>query len=195
LTKHLQFGKLIQIMDKCGGMLMKKIVCLIIAVLVIFSSTAFAQEAGNPAYAVDKGSLIIGGNAGFASMGGAARNDETMTVITLNPSVLYFPIPNVAVGNAETFYGAGPELGYYFGDRFSKILPFVTLGYIYGKHQNEYTESLLRFSAGRIYLVAKNVGLSGELYYLVENYDVENSGSSVSGYTFGVALGIAAFVF
>jgi hypothetical protein len=194
-------------MDKCGGMLMKKIVCLIIGVLIIFSSTAFAQEDGNPAYAVDKGSLIVSGNAGFASMGGAARNDETMTVITLNPSVLYFPIPNAAVGgqialmrtsyqgNAETFYGAGPELGYYFGDQFSKILPFVTLSYIYGKQQNEYTESLLRFSAGSIYMVAKNVGLSGELYYLVENYDVENSGSSVSGYTFGVAFGIAAFVF
>jgi hypothetical protein len=186
---------------------MKKIVLFLIAALLILSLPLVAQDDAKPAYAIDKGSILAGGSAGFVSVGGDARADERISIFTFNPTVLYFPIPNVGVGgqimferrsteeDSKTFYGAGPTMAYFFGGGRSVVFPFLSMSFIYGKKTDEYSETVLRFTGGTTYMLARNVGMTGEIFYLIENFSLENSDESVSGNTFGVAFGLSAFIF
>jgi hypothetical protein len=186
---------------------MKKTVLFIVSVFLVLSLPLVAQDGGKPAYAIDKGSILAGGSAGFVSVGGDARADERISIFTFNPTVLYFPIPNVGVGgqimfqressesNSKTFYGAGPTGAYFFGGEKSVVFPFLSISFIYGKRTDEYSETVLRFTGGTTYMLARNVGMTGEIFYMIENFTLENSDESVSGNTFGVAFGLSAFIF
>ncbi len=186
---------------------MKRIILILISALFLFTVPLSAQDDSKPTYAIDKGSILAGGSAGFVSVGGDARADERASIFTFNPTFMYFAIPNVAVGgqvmfrrqstegDSDTFYGAGPIAAYFFGGEESVVFPFVSMSFIYGKETDQYTETALRFTGGTTYMVVKNVGLTGEIFYLIENISPENSDESVSGNTFGVGLGLSAFIF
>ncbi|MBD3216907.1 MAG: outer membrane beta-barrel protein [candidate division Zixibacteria bacterium] len=187
--------------------MMKRIILILISALFLFTLSLSAQDDDKPSYAIDKGSILAGGSAGFVSVGGDARADERVSIFTFNPTFMYFALPNVAVGgqvmfrrqstedDSDTFYGAGPIAAYFFGGEESVVFPFVSMSFIYGKETDQYTETALRFTGGTTYMVAKNVGLTGEIFYLIENISPENSDESVSGNTFGVGLGLSAFIF
>ncbi|HDS01412.1 MAG TPA: hypothetical protein ENO22_12605 [candidate division Zixibacteria bacterium] len=186
---------------------MKRVALLIVSAILILALPLAAQDDGRPSYAVDRGSILAGGSAGFVSVGGDARADERISIFTFNPAVLYFAIPNVGVGgqlmfkrestegDTKTFYGAGPTAAYFFGGEKSVVFPFLSMSFIYGKKTDEYTETVLRFTGGTTYMLARNVGMTGEIFYLIENFDMESSDVSVSGNTFGVAFGLSAFIF
>lgn len=52
-----------------------------------------------------------------------------------------------------------------------------------------------QFSGGAAFMLARNVALIGEAFYLIENLTPEEAENSVSGNTFGVRFGVAAFIF
>jgi len=88
-------------------------------VLILASTQLFAQKK----FAVDKGSFIIGGSAGFSSTGDSGS--DRFTEITVNPIFSFFIVPNLAIGgsgslsrfsasgSSNTSIGFGPSVAYY----------------------------------------------------------------------------------
>ncbi len=186
---------------------MKTIFALTILICLFAIPTSSAQET-EPDFAADKGSFMISGSAGFSSFGGDAYGGEDrVTVIRLQPGLSYFIIPNVAIGGQveyektsfgdddETFYGAGPILAYYFGEKDSRFLPFANLSFLWGKQTDRFSQTVVRFGAGSVYLLIPQVGVSAQIFYQFENLSPENAGQSTSGNAYGISMGVAAFVF
>src|SRR5690606_33508685 len=67
-----------------------------LALLLLAPSLVQAQS-----YAIDKGSLMIGGTAGFSSTGGEGTDDR-LTQILINPSLQYFVTRGLAFGGEVT---------------------------------------------------------------------------------------------
>jgi len=185
----------------------KPLLLLVILLCAFFVTNLCAQEYG-PQYAVDKGSFMVAGSAGFASFGGDAYGGgDRVTVISFRPSLVYFAIPNVGVGGQiefertsfadedRTFYGIGPVLSYFIGNETSRILPHFAISFLWGKQTDSFSQTVVHLGAGGTYLLIPQVGISAEVFYQFENYSPENAGQSASGNSAGVTLGISAFVF
>jgi len=129
---------------------MKRTILAVFAVLLALPVRSFVQRA----YAVDKGSVIVGGSASFTSLGGKElRGEERTTVITLDPSFSYFVAPHVAIGAAlnlvsisgqgesDTFVGIGPTVSYFFGNQDSKAYPFLSGSFVYSSSEDAFTKT------------------------------------------------------
>ncbi|MBN2227012.1 MAG: outer membrane beta-barrel protein [candidate division Zixibacteria bacterium] len=104
---------------------MKKL--LLLSIMFVFAASAFAAE--NP---IDKGSMIVGGTAMYASLGGdmyEVGEDGSISTITLTPSIGYFVSPGLLIGADFTYtsisggdddeidysvFGIGPTVAYFF---------------------------------------------------------------------------------
>ena len=76
---------------------------------------------------VQKKTWILQGNASFSSLSGDLHGNETQTVITLNPTIHYAVMDNLAVGGilelasssvgdySSLWLGIGPSARYFFG--------------------------------------------------------------------------------
>lgn len=182
---------------------MKKIMLSALALVLLLPARLFAQKT----YAVDRGSMIVGGSVGFSSFGGDFRGEDRLTLISINPSLLIFVAPHVALGGTinftslssggatDTFFGIGPTVMYFFGDAQSKTYPFLSGSLIYGRDNDAFTKIDFRFAGGAAFMIAKNVALSGSAFYVIESVRHKDAGKSTSGNTFGAELGIAAFIF
>lgn len=182
---------------------MKKILLTFIILLFFLSTQSFAQAD----YAVDKGSFIIGGSASFSSFGGDIRGDDRVSIISINPLLGYFVIPNLAIGGTFSYtsyswddesnssFGLGPSVAYFIGDQNSKTYPFIGGSFIYTSDDDDYTKTDFRFTGGAAFMIAKNVAVTGSVYYMMESLKYEGAEESISGNTFGIELGITAFVF
>jgi hypothetical protein len=160
------------------------------------------------------GSLQLGGQAAFSSDGSSSDGARRYTKLQVNPSVQYFILPGLSLGGAVTLdrtsgrfgsitnWGAGPAASYYFGSHESRVRPFAsaTGGILrVQQHPQAISESgfslrhetvpYYRVSGGALLMLSRGVGLSSELYYRQEFRDIANVNS------FGVGLGIVAFVF
>lgn len=150
-------------------------------------------------YAIDKGSLMIGGTAGFSSTGGDG-SDDRFTQIFLNPSLQYFVTRGLAFGgdvtlqhfsqgdSESTTYGVGPAVSYFFGGNERPVYPYLS-GSVQLLRGNGETSVGYSASAGAILMLMDAVGLDGSIYYHISEDD------DISRNTFGLAVGIAAFVF
>jgi len=165
--------------------------------------TAHAQT-----YAVDQGSVLIGGRASFTSVAtdrnGASYNDR-INQLVLNPTGQYVIIPGLAVGgdvlfsyasddgSAITQYGMGPTVTYFFGRGARSYYPFIS-GSVGVTHLNRgdrdegQTQTRYRGSGGVLVMLSQSVGVTGELFY--QRTDTERLQRS----TFGLAFGISAFL-
>lgn len=169
-------------------------IALTLAILSLAPTLVQAQS-----YAIDHGSIMIGGTAGFSSSG-SDGSDDRLTQIFINPSVQYFVTRGLAFGgdvtlrhfsqgdSESTTYGVGPAVTYFFGGDERPVYPYLS-----GSVQvlgGESTSSLgYGASAGAIVMLMDAVGLDGSIYY--QKLD----GDDFSSDTFGLAVGIAAFVF
>lgn len=173
---------------------MRKLTLLLL--LILSSTQLFAQKK----FAVDKSSFIIGGSAGFSSTGGGGG--DRLTRITVTPSLSFFVVQNLAIGGngsfrrisvsefSSTVVGIGPSIAYYFGGMNSKSYPFLSSSFLYGKQLDGPSRIDLRFSSGVAFMIAKNVAITGEAFFLLLINEADDDGNS-----FGIEIGISTFVF
>jgi outer membrane protein W len=192
---------------------MNKRIGVYLALLLILPIAALAQN-----FAVDKGSILIDGSAGFSSSGGDLNevNGEKSTEIMVNPFIGYFIVPNLGVGLEGIFakesqgdysvsaFGVGPRVAYFLGNASSKTFPFLGAGVflVKGKAETgdpgvtaEETQFNISVSAGITAMVAKNVGITGKVYYTLESNKPKDADEAIKGNIIGVALGISSFIF
>ena len=185
---------------------MYRLLTFLWALCIVSPVPGFAQPA-----ATSQGSFLIGGNASFTSTGWNTDrefdNDRTVALL-VNPSVQYFVMDRLALGgsgvitrysqgdDAATSLGFGPAASYFFGPTDAPLHPFVSANASFVRAtfsggEDAATNFSYRASGGVLFLLAPGVGITGELFYnaLREN-DTETSENS-----FGLALGVAAFVF
>lgn len=168
---------------------------LMLALLLLAPSLVQAQS-----YAIDKGSLMIGGTAGFSSTGGDG-SDDRLTQIFINPSLQYFVTRGLAFGGdvavqhfsqgdgGSTTYGVGPAVTYFFGGDERPVYPYLSGSVQLLRGHDDETSVGYGASAGAIMMLMDAVGLDGSIYYQTTEDD------DFSRNTFGLAVGIAAFVF
>lgn len=182
---------------------MKRAILVLLLVAFILPAYLFGQD-----YAVDKGVIMIGGEAYYMSAGGEdLYGDERRTEMLFNPGIAYFIMPGLALGvdfmyyswshgdNDNSQFGVGPSVAYYLGDADSKMYPYVGAMLMYTSDADDYTEMMYGGGAGVVFMVAKNVGISAQAFYLMQSYKPDGADDSLSGNIFGVMLGVDSFVF
>ncbi len=189
---------------------MKRYCIFLVGGMMAFTS-AFAQY-----YAVDKGVVTVAGEISYASAGGDLHESagERAKTMNLNPSLGYFFLPNICLGIEGLYHstsqgdykvsvmGGGPYATFYLGGEYSQLFPFVSasLNLISGKIESgngEYTDRQIniKLSVGATIMAAKNVGFTGKVYYLMENYKPESADKAIEGNQIGLSLGVSAFLF
>lgn len=149
-----------------------------------------------------QGSIMIGGNVGFAN---SKYGDFSQTLIAINPLVGYFVIDKLALGSSITLnifsgdglegtrFGAGPFARYYFTDG-SNIRPFAQGGIQWSsfKPKEGDSQSTFGFDAGigASFFLNDHVAIDGIIGF--NSSKDENDDDSTT--TIGVAFGVQAFI-
>lgn len=188
---------------------------LLILFALLLVPSAFAQE-----YAIDKGSYLLGGTARFSSQGTTIEVDgfgeqdsDRLTEIAYNVSFGYFVASGLALGIdsqyerlsqgdvSQTITSVGPSLSYFFGQPTSTLYPFLSATAGFSSISVDVDEGgssstsgfRFGFSGGLSYMIARNVALTGALFYQNESFD--DDGASVTNDAFGFQGGVTAFIF
>ncbi len=196
---------------------------VLMIVMVVVGSGGPAVSAQTD-YATDSGSFIVGGSVSFTSFGGDNRQDR-VTLVSVNPILQYFVAPHLAVGGAfdvrhvsgsdlenrasTTALGLGPRFGYYFGDSGWRVYPFLA-GTVFVSRFIIHELSVpqlgtldppdrtivdIQPSGGAAFMIAKNVAITGEVFYRLNFTEFEGESDAVDANEFGLRFGVAAFVY
>jgi hypothetical protein len=182
-------------------------------VLTAFLLATASMPANAQSFAVDRGSVLVGGSAGFTSsateVNGQGGGDR-LTSFSLTPELLFFLAPGLAIGGELTFartsqgddsftaYGIGPAATYFFGATEERPwYPYagasVQLLWESSGADDDPTSRAYRAAVGGLFMLSSAVGLNAELFYRLSTR--ENDAFEVDTDTFGLAFGISAFVF
>ena len=189
----------------------KNLTVFTLALLLILPALLVAQE-----YAVDKGSMLVGGEAGFAMMGGDLYkdfDDNKMTVMTISPTLMYFIAPGLGIGAdveftkmsqgdmSSTTMGVGPGIAYFIGNASSTMYPYLSASYIFGSEKVKYdndeakvTTANIVFRGGIMFMVAKTTGIGIAAFYSMDSGKHEDY-DAVKGNVMGVGVTFASFIF
>ena len=182
---------------------MKKTALIAGGIAMLLSMHAFAQKS----YPVDKGVMMIAGSMSYVSQAGEIRDNERMTLLTVQPSLRYFIIPNFCAGasifydrftysdNTITTWRIGPILQYYFGGRDTKNYPYVGTGYTYYSFTDSYKQQNVHITGGIAMLIARNVAATLSARYTIESRKPEYLDETLSGNTLSFCLGLATFIY
>lgn len=182
---------------------MKRIYLIQLCIVIFAAGRLFGQKS----YPTDSGSITLSGCAYILSQGGDMLGDDRSTVIRVNPSIGYFIIQNLAIGGTIDYYnishsgdsnsswGLGPKVSYYFGNRNTKLFPFISGSCSYTEWIDNLSRTNFIFTAGIASMIAKNVAITGSVYYLNESIKYEDESDSSSGNTIGLSFGVSVFVF
>jgi len=167
---------------------------VLFVVAAFLVASALAPSASAQDYAIDRGSMIIGGTASLTSQSSSFSDDRRWD-LRIQPSTQYFVTPNVAVGgsvlfqaagigdDSNVFVGAGPAFSYYFGGPDRSVYPYVrTSALVVGGDQELYRGDA---SAGVAWMVSRNVALTGEGFL---EADLEDTSNNIFGLRFGVRV-------
>lgn len=153
------------------------------------------------------------GTVSVTSQGGELYENtagDRVNTVLLNPSVLYFVAPGVALGgelyveNASqgdvsvTTIGVGPTIAYFFGDSDSSVYPFVGANVVYSSLSTDgFDASGFGFglAGGADFMLTESVAITAQLDYSIENLSVDQANEAFSGNTLRLMLGVAAFLF
>ena len=184
---------------------------------IVLAALLFAPSALAQTYAIDKGSYLLGGGLSFTSQGGdlfvGGSDDDRIISISITPTLGYFVAPGLALGGdvqlqrasrsefSSTSITIGPSLAYYFGQPTTRTYPFIEAGIGYTRISFDFDESdsgstngyQFGVSGGLSHMIARNVALTGALFY--QNQTFSDDGESASGDTFGFQGGVTAFIF
>ncbi len=162
----------------------------------------------------DRGSILVSGSASFGRSEVEVSDIETeVTRFSLNPNILYFVIPNLAVGGELSYSRAsvddndssswllGPAARLYFGDARATALPYIGAGFGFGSSDSGNDEDADVFSvsgvAGVTWMVSRQVGLTSEVFLQRSSIDLPVGPGDVKQkqLDYGLRFGFAAFVF
>ncbi len=145
-----------------------------------------------------QGSMMIGGNAGFAN---SSQGDFSITTVSINPSIGYFVIDKLAVGASVgisffsgdllegTSFGVGPFARYYFTDG-SNIRPFGQVGFDWSsfkpKEGDSQSNTGFDVGVGASLFLNDHVAIDGIIGYNSMKADGEDDSTNTFGITFGV---------
>ena len=167
-------------------------------------------------YATDRGVWLLGGTARISNARDIG-NDANTFVIDLNPKLGYFLTPGLALtanleyahfssdAGSSSVYGVGPGLTYYIRHRQTMLNPFLSARTLY-THQRFHpdggpmsTENSFTWlvSGGAAVFLARNVAITGELFYSHDHFstDVSGTAQSNSAEEYGTQFGVAVYVF
>ena len=182
-------------------------------VVALFAVLAVASSASAQDFAIDQGSLVLDGTISYSSDGGDlyenADGDRVSTAL-LNPSVLYFVVPGLAIGGelyvesasqgdfSLTTIGVGPEVTYFFGGPESTVFPYVGVNLAYASLSSDAFDASgigFGFGAGAAFMLSNSVAITAGGSYEITNLSIDQVDDTQSGNTFRLELGIAAFLF
>jgi outer membrane protein len=191
---------------------MKRGLILFTAVLFVLPVCLYAQS-----FAVDKGSIMAGGTAGYMMQSGDLYENfdgDGQTTISINPTLGYFVMPNLAVGidflyenwsqgdDKSNTLGIGPGVAYFLGGSGSDMYPFIAAGYTFGSYsseganyKSEGSASVIPISVGVVKMVAKNVGVTAQVSYLMESMKPKDADEATKGTTILIGIGVDTFIF
>ena len=161
---------------------------------------------------VHAGSIQLAGTAQvthFRDIG----NDFGDTIIELAPRVGYFVVRGLVVSanlsfrhdanetGSGTSWGIGPGMTYYVSGLSRRVYPFVSGRTLFtwshasdanGMIVDRRSSTSWLVSTGALVLLARHVGLTGELFYQHDRFTVEPSTNTAESY--GLQWGFAVFV-
>jgi hypothetical protein len=178
------------------------------------------SQAGAQDSPIQRNSVQLAGSASFTR----TNNRDTeghVTTFQLNPQIAWFVIPGLAVSAnlllsrssgdplSSTQWGIGPGLSYYFDLGSRTVYPFVSGQTLFswgeletdlpptGVTTLEITNRRWVVSGGALLMLARHVGVTGELFYqrasVSSTFGGEENEDRAEMY--GLRWGIAAFVF
>ncbi len=171
---------------------------LALAALVTVPSVS-AQDTGYP---IARGNVSIGGTANISSTG--YEDSDRLTEVTISPSVGYFITDGLMIGanlsftslsngdDTQSLFGIGPGLTYFFGQPGASVYPHVGAAVAFETGSGDYSAFGGEVFAGALFMVARNVGITGQAFGQFVSADV--GGGSVTGNSFGVRGGVTAFI-
>ncbi len=182
-------------------------------VVLLGLALAVPTTARSQTFAVDRGSWLIGGTAGWSSRASDGEDGRDV-VVGIAPSVQRFVVPGLGLGlnltlsrshftgsPAVTAYGAGPTGTYYFGRGARSFYPYVGGSVLLARlHVSDSspgpdlsgTSTVYRPYAGILTMLGREVGLDTRLYF--ERYFAGNEVQGNSS-AYGLAVGVSAFLF
>jgi Outer membrane protein beta-barrel domain len=189
------------------------------AVLLVTLALVLAVPllSAQPQWALDKGSIAIGGNMSYSVAGGMVQgfNDKTSAEIT--PYFYFFTSPNIGVGGdiylssssrkdgeSSTTLGIGPSVLLAFADSSYAWYPYLQMGLLFAtaSESSPYVESgntksgsgyALELAGGATYKVGRHVGITVLAYYQAQRITVD--GEVNTGKLYGLRVGITGFIF
>lgn len=169
--------------------------------LLLIAGLMASRGAAAQSYAMDRGAWQLDGTVSFTHQrytpGGAG-----FTVLSLHPQIGYFITQGLALtanlqlvwrsgqGTSATIYGAGPGLAYYFNRGPGRLHPYLAANTQYA-HQGTSHTLYWSGAGGLAVLIARNVAITGELFYDQYRYYAggqPSSRSEIYGSRFGVAV-------
>jgi len=187
----------------------------IVPALMALVHISLAQ--GQPTWGLDRGSVLIGGNASYYEAGGEVQSFSTKKSWDFLPYAYYCISPNVALGGAvllssetrsgyesNTFVGVGPGVMAFFADSASTVYPFVGLNLYYAFLSTENLGSssgdlrslhgyAFELTLGGTYMVNRYVGITGMLFY--QGQQLSDEGEWKGGKRYGYRIGLTGFIF
>jgi hypothetical protein len=190
-----------------------KVLTLVLASLLTVPLALSAQSSGP----TSKGNALVGGTASFSRTTqdvGDDDDDESATSVQFSPDILYFVAPRFAIGgvlawgrtsgggSSSSSTTLGPEVRVFFADPASRTQPYLgaTVARVWSRYDTPFGEgspnaTSVGATAGVIWMVSRQVGISSEAFYLrtsQDNIPANAPDISVSG--FGLRFGFAAFL-
>lgn len=183
----------------------EKAVGLALTLTCAYVMPALCQE-----YAVDKGSLNLGGTVGFQSAGGDyyEYQGEGTTILILNPQMRYFLVPNMALGfdlgytrSSQAGSGGhalslGPAFVHFIGGPEADTYPYwgLALLYLHGPGEPHY---LRRSQSGRDFritfgvanMVSSQIAVFTQVNYHIQKYQRK------SGDIIALSVGLGGFIY
>jgi len=184
-----------------------------LALTMVGARSANAQ----PSWALDKGSVAIGGTASYSVAGGEVQGSNKKSTASLTPYAYWFTSQNVAFGGelylenssrdqgeSSTTLGIGPSALFTFADSSFTWYPFfqTTALLAWISQTSPYTTTAttvsgtgfgLELAGGGTYMIGRQVGITALLYYQVQWFTVDSE--SQRGDQYGLRLGLTGFLF
>jgi hypothetical protein len=194
-------------------------------VLATLVAIAAVEPLHAQSFPTDRGVWQVGGSASAhrTALSGPNIVPTHITSITVAPRVSYFMLPGLTLGATvplrytssdaghATGYGFGPEVTYYFGHGKRSFYPFVGLSALWeqahgilaisldstGQSTSDNHSRSYMARGGVAAMLARNVAVTGELYYADDHSEQTNFGNTyqLTHSEYGVQFGIALFLY
>jgi hypothetical protein len=194
-----------------------RFVTLLVAGALIGTPLAAQSSPTGP---IDRGSMLVAGSVFLSHTDGDGGTSSSATTFNVQPNVLYFVVPRVAVGGQAGFgyttfdgghasqWNVGPAARIFFGAVTARVLPFVGASIQRGRSASTTDQPIAARSestfwgvegvGGATFMFSRQVGLAAEAFVrhdanTFERTQLPETKSDRNQY--GFRVGIAAFAF